>query len=128
MEETNEKIVKLEGTQQIELPRLDLTKYVGKKEPIVAVTEHEGNFGYYIKVQTDVLETVNLADKIIDLRASKVFGLQTDAEGKIGWGKDTKLGVFLKKMGVTHYDDLITKEVVVQTQTSKEGVDFLTFN
>jgi len=72
-----------------------------------------------------VLDTFGKEKK--PLRASRLFGLHQDENGTHGWGRDTKLGVFLRKMNVTHYNDLVGKEVVVQTQTNKEGTEFLTF-
>jgi hypothetical protein len=46
-----------------------------------------------------------------------------------GWNdrQAAKLGMYLRKMGVPHYNDLVGREVVVQTQTNKDGADFLTF-
>ena len=121
--------VQLEDTGEIELPQIDVSKYVGKKAKIESVTEHQGQFGYYIKIQSEVLDTIEGGKEPIHLRASRVFGLQEDAEGKIGWGKDTNLGVFLKKKKVGHYKDLVGLEVVVQTQTSKKNQkDYLSFN
>ena len=125
---TEETQVKLENTGEIDLPKIDVQQYVGKDVEIVTVQEHKGNFGYYIKVQTESVETIEGKDKTIELTGSRMFGLQEDLDGNIGWGEDTKLGVFLKKMDVKHYNDLIGKVVKLQTKTSKDGVDFLDFN
>lgn len=114
---------------EIELPKLDVKKYVGTEVEINSVLEYEGKYGYYIIVRTDPVETITREGKDdIVLQGSRLFGLQEDEQGKIGWGKDTKLGLFLKKMNVQHYKDLVTEKVVLQTQTNKDGVDFLTFN
>jgi len=125
--ETEHKRVQLENTAQIELPKLDVNQYVGKKARIERVEEYEGKYGYFIKAETTILDTVQMGGEPVQLRASRVFGLHTDAEGNVGWGKDTKLGVYLAKMRVPHYQDLVGKEVIVQTLTSKEGQEFLTF-
>ena len=117
--------VHLGATREIELPKLDVKEYIGNRALIESVEECEGKHGYYVRVQTAPVATIG--EKKIELRASKIFGLQQDAEGNHGWGRDTKLGVFLKKMNVPHYNDLVGKEVIVQTQASKDGVDFLTF-
>ena len=115
----------------IELPTLDVSKYVGHMVNIEKVTEHEGNFGYYIKVQTAKLDTIEREKEgkkeEFDIKASKIFGLQTDKDGNIGWGEDTKLGIFLKKMKVSHYRDLPGQVVQVQKRTNNEGKEFLTF-
>lgn len=127
-ESKKDKEVHLESTGEIALPSIDVSKYVGNKAKITEVTEHEGNWGYYIKIQTEAVEKIEGGKKPIELRGSRIFGLQEDDEGHIGWGKDTKLGAYLKKMKVKHYKDLVGKEVVLQSMTNKDGRDFLTFN
>ena len=122
--------VNLPDTGEIDLPQLDLTPYIGKKVKIESVTEHQGEFGYYIKIQTAVIDTLTEKRKEpLELRASRIFSLQEDEKGKIGWGKDTNLGQFLKKKKVEHYKDLVGIEIVVQTTTNKkQNRDFLAFN
>ncbi len=120
--------VHLKNTGEIELPTIDVSKYVGNKVDIEKVTEHKGKFGYYVKVQTEIVDTIEGGKKPIELRGSRIFGLQEDDEGNTGWGKNTKLGLYLKKMKVKHYSELVGKEVVCQSMTNKNGVDFLTFN
>ena len=116
--------VKLTDVGMIELPSFDVTPFIGKKVKIQNVTEHKGNFGYYVRIETE--KVADFGDK--EIRASKILGLHEDANGKIGWGADTKLGVYLSKHKVTHYNDLVGKEVILQTKTNKDGVDFLDFN
>ena len=116
--------VELTDTGLIELPTFDVKPYIGKEVKVAEVTEHQGQFGYYVKVETEAV--TKFGDK--DIRASKIFGLQQDVEGRVGWGKDTKLGVFLAKNKVAHYKDLVGKTVILQSRTNKEGTDFLDFN
>jgi RNase P/RNase MRP subunit p29 len=117
---------------QIELPSLDISPYVGMKVKVAAVEEHEGNFGYYIKIVTETVATLTETDKEgkpISLTATRIFGLQTDKEGQIGWGEKTQLGTFLKKKSVKHYKDLVGKEVVTTSVTnSNDGKDYLSIN
>ena len=115
---------------QIELPTLDISSYIGKKVKIEKVEEHKGNFGYYIKVISEIVDEVEGGrDGKVELCATRVFGLQGDKDKNIGWGEKTKLGVYLKKMDVNHYRELVGKEVVCQSQTSSDdGKDYLTFN
>jgi len=120
----DESQVNLPDTGMIELSQFDCTPFIGKKVGIAKVTEHKGSFGFYVKIETEIV--AKFGEK--DITASKILGLQEDANGHIGWGEKTKLGVFLKKYNVAHYKDLVGKEVVIQTKTSKEGVDFLDFN
>ena len=122
------KEIHLENTGEIDLPQIDISKHIGKKMRIARVTEHAGDFGFFIKVATDIVETITGGKNPIELRATRLFGLQQDDEGNVGWGKTVKLGLFLKKMGVSHYKDLVGKTVIVQSQTNKEGREFLTFN
>ena len=123
MEETN-----LGETQEIVLPELEIEKHIGTRIKITSVKELKGKYGNCVKVETDVLETLPKEEGTIEVRASRIFGLQQDKDGKIGWGKHTKLGQFLQKMDVAHYKDLIGKEVIVQAKTGKDGKNFLEFN
>jgi len=122
-----DKLVEIKA-KEIDLPTLDLGQYVGKKTKIEKIETREGNFGNYVKVITEKVGEYEKDDKKEPLVASKIFGLQTDKEGQIGWGAETKLGLYLKKMGVAHYDELKGKEVIVQIKTNKEGMEFLDFN
>ena len=126
-EHTNLKKVELGETGQIELPTINVTKYVGKKAKIATVDECEGNYGYFVKVETAILETIECGENPIEIKASRIFGLQKDSEGKIGWGKVTNLGTFLEKMGVAHYKELVGKEVIMQTVIKKDKKDYLCF-
>lgn len=113
---------------EIELPKIDVSKYIGKKATIESADVYEGKFGMYVKVQTKVVDTLGKGEKAVELRGSKIFGLQQDADGIYGYGKETKLGLFLAKMKCTEVRDLVGKTVVLQSQTSDTGTDFLTFN
>ena len=84
--------------------------------------------GYCVKIQTEIIDKIDFGGKTIELRGNRVFGLYKNKEGKIGWGKDTKLGAFLSKMSVKHYKELKNKEVIIQARTGKEGKEFLSFN
>jgi len=132
--ETQENLVDLGNKVigQIELPQVDISPYVGKKVKIAKVQEYEGNFGYYIRAETEDIATLDVKNKDgqpIVIKASRMFSLQTDAQGQIGWGEKTKLGVFLKKKNVKHYRDLIGVEVVVISVTNKnDEKDYLSFN
>lgn len=134
MTENQENLVDLgdKVVGQIELPSIDISPYVGKMVKVAAVKEYEGNYGYYIRITTETVATLDQKDKDgnpIVLKASRMFGLQTDAEGQIGWGEKTLLGTFLKKKKVAHYKDLVGVEVVTTSVTNKDdGKDYLSFN
>ena len=118
-----EEVIDLGDTGIIELPKFDPSKHIGKKAVIESVTEHKGNYGYYVKFETAVV------DEESGFKASKIIGLQKDKEGKIGWGSGTKMDIFLSKHEVKHYRDMKGKEVIVQTVDSSkdDGREFLTF-
>lgn len=117
---------------EIDLPSIDVTPYVGKKVKIGEVTEHESKKyeNFYIRVQTEPVAELEAKDKDgkpIVVRGSRLFGLQQDGDGNIGWGAETKLGLFLKAMKVGHYRDLVGREVILNLQVTKEGQKFLSF-
>lgn len=113
---------------KIDLPKIDVTEYVGKKTKIESADTYQGQFGMYLKIQTKVVATIGKGDKAVELRGSKILGLQQDADGIYGYGEGTKLDLFLKKYKAKEPKDLIGKEVVLQTRTSESGTEFLTFN
>jgi hypothetical protein len=113
---------------EIDLPKIDVSKHIGKKAKIESADTYEGRYGMYVKVQTKIVETLGRGDKKVELRGSRIFGLQQDEDGIYGYGKDTKFGLFLKKMKCGKVQELVGKEVTLQSQTSDSGTDFLTFN
>jgi len=125
-----ETIVELKDTKEIDLPQIDLNEYTGKKVKINEVTEHEGVHGYYVKIRTEAVGKItNQKGEEKDLRASKLLGLQKDKEENVGWGATTKMGLYLKRMAVSHYSELVGKEVTVIALTNdKKEKDFLSFN
>jgi len=116
--------------QKIDLPKIDVSKYVGQKVKIESVNYFENIIKqkktYYALVSTSVLEVLDGADPI-EIRATKTLGLHIDSEGSIGWGEDTKTGQFLKFMNVENIAELVGKEVTLKTTDPKNGKQFLTF-
>ena len=115
-------------TGEIELPKIDVTRYIGKEVQIVAVGTFETVNGLVVRMETEPVETLERAKGSIILRGSRLFGLNQDEHGKIGWTKASKLGVFLEKNKLKHYNDALGLKVKLQTNTNKNGTDFLTFN
>ena len=134
MPENQENLVDLgeKVVGQIELPSIDISPHVGKMIKVAEVKEYEGNFGYYIRITTETVAELEEKDREgnkIVLKASRMFGLQEDEAGQIGWGEKTQLGTFLKKKKVAHYKDLVGVEVVTTSVTNKnDGKDYLSFN
>lgn len=110
-------------TQEIELPKFNADEYIGNKVLIEKVDVLLGEFGYFVK-----LETQQIAEFLKDgvkkpITATRIFSLQKDENGRIGWGKDTKLGEYLAYKKVKHFEELKGKEVKIQL--NEKG--FLTF-
>ena len=124
MESHNNETVVLGATGPIELPKFDPSPYVGKRVKIEKIEEKRGVNGYYIRILTEVVAKIGDSE----VRASKILGLQQDKDGKVGWDWNTKTGVYLKKWNVKHYNELIGKEVMLQSQMGSDGRDYLTFN
>lgn len=124
------KKVEIEVAGEIELPELDVTKYEGQKVPIASVDVMEGSYGYFVQVKTGVVDTIERSgdQENIVIAGSRQFGLQTDANGKVGWGKTTQLGKFMNKMKCASLNDLIGRDVVLIAQyNEKADKTFLTF-
>lgn len=121
--EKNENLGKFEVAGKIELDRFNAKEYIGKKVKIDLVVAQQGAFGYYVRAETEPVATLGQDTHI---RASRIFGLHENKQGLIGWDDNTNLGKFLAKMGVTHYNELPGKEVIVQVR-EKDDKEFLTF-
>lgn len=128
-----------EDLQPIELEQYDASQHAGKRVKIERVSTHmtdrfkekDGSpkKSYYVKAESEVLDTIEKNDGTTsEVRASRIYGLQQDAEGKLGWTEKSKLAAFLKAMSVSSPSDLVGKEVVVNlTDPDKNGNRFCTF-
>ena len=108
---------------KIDLPKLDVSKYIGKKAKIESANVHEGTYGLYVKFLSNVIDTVGQNE----IRASKILGLQIDENGTHGYGDGTKMDLFLKKYKVDDIKKMVGKEIILQSQVTDNG-EFLTFN
>ena len=126
-----------EDLKPIEKQTIDTTPYIGKKVKIEEVTQHitdryaksnNGKKSYYVKVSTEIVDTIGEGDNKVELRGSRIFGVQQDKNNQLGWTPDSKLSNFLKSMGVSELDKL-KGEVVILTLTdvNSNGQRFLTF-
>lgn len=126
MEKTNKKednIVNLK-VGKVDLPKFDVSEYIGQKAKIESANVHEGTFGLYVKFVTVEIDKIGKNP----LKATKILGLQKDENEKWGYGEGTKLDLFLKKYKITEPKQMVGKEVALQSQTSDNGTEFLTFN
>lgn len=136
-QKTNSKSEKAVGVtvgdlEEVKLPVLDVTPYVGKKARIanaeVFQTTQFGNVSYYLKVETETIKRVGEGEKAFDLKASRVFGLVLMDDGTIGWGDASKLAGFLKSMNCKKPTELVGKTVTLQqSEPRPDGKRFLSF-
>lgn len=136
---------KLDKSGEIEPQEFDPTPYIGKDSMIAFVEEHEGQYGFFVKIFSMPVDEGKR-----EIRATRLFGLQEDKEGNLGWGPKSPFGLFLEKYGVKHYRDLLENpqlheekdaqgktfrryagvpktKIVIQTRTAKDGKEYLTF-
>jgi hypothetical protein len=109
---------------QVELPKFNVDEFLGTDAVIESVEEHEGAYGYYIKVISSEITKFNKES----IKASRMFSLSTLEDGTIGWGNESKLAIFLKKYEVKSYNDLVGKAIKIsKTEAKTDGKEFLTF-
>lgn len=111
--------------KEINMPKLDISKYVGKKERIASVDVMKGDFGYYLKLTTTIVDVLKGKEEK-ELRATRIFSLYTSEDGSVGWGSKSQLAEYLKLKRVSSPNELLGKEVVIQI-TVKNEKEFLTF-
>jgi len=134
----------LDKSGEIEKQKFDPTPFIGKDSFIEFIEERKGNYGFYIKCLSQVVD-----EGESPIRASVIFGLNTN-DGKLGWIPGSKLDVFLKKFNATHYRDLLQNptievlkddageqyrrisggfktQIKIQTRSATDGKEYLTF-
>lgn len=115
---------------EVDIPKIDLSMYHGKRAVIQGYEFKESEYGVYAIVKTLPIEGV---DDSADVYATRLLNLyeKKDEETKetlgYGWGAESKTGLFMKKMNATTFDDLVGKEVVVFHEMVKGGKEFLSF-
>lgn len=135
----------LDSSGEIEKQEFDPTPYIGKDSFIEYIEERKGQYGFFIRLHS---QSVDEGER--EIRATAIFGLQQDKQGKLGWPEDSKLYNFLKKHKVAHYRDLLVNPVTtalkddngepyrkivggvktsvkIQTHQAKDGKEYLTF-
>jgi hypothetical protein len=111
---------------EIEVPRINFEAYIGKKERISDYRIMQGKYGYFVTMETSVVDEIQRGKETFELKATRLFGLFVDEKGNVGFGKDTELGLFLASKKVKDLDSLKGKEVTIQVK-DKDGKKFLTF-
>jgi hypothetical protein len=129
--EEKNKQVNLEGLMvgEVELPKLDVNPYLSKKVKVASVEVQQGNYGYYYVLKTDIIDVIKNADGSgFELRASKLLGLTTLPDGKVGWGSKSKTAAFLKQYKVKTPEEMKGKTVtLIPMYNVDKDTTFLTF-
>lgn len=129
--EEKTKQVNLEGrlVGEVKLPKLDVMPYVGKQVKVENVAIYEGNFGFYYKLDTAIVDVIKNPDGSgFELRASKLLSLITLPDGNVGWGDKSKTSAFLKQYKVKKPEDMKGKTVTLIPLYNKDkDTTFLTF-
>jgi len=121
--------------QPVEIEKYDNTQHVGKKVKIGKISIHatdrfkDRGTVHYLRVESEVLDTIITGKdkKQTEIKASRIFSLQEDSEGKIGWAESSQLKEFLSSMKVSTPNELVGKEIIVLLTDEKKGVRFCTF-
>lgn len=130
VEEDQKSLVNFDSEpREIELPTLDIRPFLNIKTKIEKVEyqegkEYRGKPSYFAKFTTQVIGKSG----DIEIRASKIIGLQMDENGQVGWGKGTQMDIFLKKFKVKSPKEMIGKEVLTSAIVNKNsGKEFVSF-
>ena len=125
-------------------PEIDLSEYQGQKitvneVKVISVKIPYDNNGTYhekkrfdskvLKVMTEVVTTIETKDnKEVKIRASELFNLKKNEEGKFGLSnsKKAKIRMFMKLQNVEDLKSLIGTSVTIKTYESS-GNTFLGF-
>jgi hypothetical protein len=120
-------IIDMDSIPEIEIKKIDVTKYVGLTAKIEIANVILTKFGRAIKFTTEIIGIEGTEKKPINLRASKLLNLQQDDDGCWGINKDSNTYEFFKAWNLKNYKDMIGKTVTLISYENKNGVNFLTF-
>lgn len=118
----------MDNIPEVEMPKIDVTKYIGTKAKIVSAKVVGTQYGRAFKFETEVVAKEGTKEKPIDIKGTKLIGLQQDENGTWGISKDSKAKEFFTKYKINNHKDMIGKVVILQATEPKNGVQFLSFN
>lgn len=99
--------------------------------PLVEGSTTERVKQWVLKVESDVVSTLKIADKTIEFRASELFNLvQTDQGVLAGYPQEEKsnLAKFMKDIGATKPSDIVGKSATIKAyDRTREGEGTRTF-
>jgi hypothetical protein len=113
---------------EVEMPKIDVTEFIGTKVKVVSAKIIATQFGRAIKFETEPVFDAGTEDKPNLIKATKLLGLHQNDEGVWGIGKDSKTSEFFNKWKIKMHKDMIGKTVTLQATEPKNGTQFLTFN
>lgn len=122
------KVENLEIKGEIELPKLDVKQYIGKRAKIDRVEVFKNDqYGYYVEIETEAIDHLGVEGKKQPLTVKRRAWISENREtGDLGWTKESALGKIIARNGVNHFNELQGKEVIIQTEV-KDGREWLTF-
>jgi len=108
----------------VEVKEFDVSKYVGMKSTIKEISLKTGNFGKYLKIDSNILGKTEDGK---DVKASMVFSVK---ETKTGFAisKSGDLNKLMNNKKVSDYRDLMNKDIVIISKADDKGRDWLIFN
>lgn len=112
-----------------DIPRFDVTPYIGKETTIKSADVYEGEYGYFLKVEGETVATIGTGDKLKEVKASAILKLFQNKEGKVIIGLGSTTDVFMQTMGAKNFKDLVGKKAIMVSKTGKDKkTSFLTFH
>jgi hypothetical protein len=120
-------VIEMDSIPEIELPKIDVKQYIGTKAKIVKADVVKTQFGRAIKFETEVIAKEGTKENPIEIKATKMIGLQVDENGVYGIAKGTKAKEFFEVYNIKSHKEMIGKTVTIQATEEKNGVQFLTF-
>ena len=128
MEETEQ--ISLSDLKPVEGKSVDLKQY-DKKETTIEMAEivkvksdyTKCKTQWVLKVSSVVLEKIEVDDRVIEFRASELFNLIQDDEGKLeGYpeAEGSNLQQFMKDINATKPDEIIGKKVLIKSYEKNE--------
>lgn len=125
MSETKE--TKLPEMKKVASETIDVSKYVGKKSTIENIDFKTGNFGSYLKLESEVLGTEQIGKETKEIRASMLFSLKNTDEG-LAIPEKGDLAKFMNNKKVDDYRDLKGCSIVILSKADEKSNDWLIFN
>jgi len=120
---TEENKTNLPDLDVVEVPKFDVTPYVGKSSTVEEIKLEAGKYGQYLRLTSAKLGEDEEGKAI---HANMLFSLKT-VNGKSVINQNGELAKFMKNKKVTNYKDLIGKQINILSEADDNGNDWLVF-